>query len=117
MKEKLLELGRPIKTVVGEDIRFVEVNWRVDKPYVDRLRSGKGLFEETLYEVRHTVQDIEFRTLFFVFGAEMILVHFFKKTSQKTPKSDLDLGWVRMKKWIHHQRDIESKSKKGRNKS
>jgi phage-related protein len=114
VKEALLELGRPTKTVVGEDIRFVEMNWRVDRPYVDRLRSGKGRFEETLFEVRHTVEDIEYRTLFFVFGSDMILVHFFKKTSKKTPKSDLDLGWDRMKKWMHHQRDIENKAKKAK---
>ncbi len=77
VKEALLELGRPTKTIVGEDIRFVELNWRVDRPYVDRLRSGKGQFEETIYEVRHTVIDIEYRTLFFVYEAKMILVHFF----------------------------------------
>lgn len=116
VKEALLELGRPTKTVVGEDIRFVEINWRVDKPYVDRLRSGKSRYEETLFEVRHTVERIEFRTLFFVFGSEMILVHFFKKSSKKTPKSDLELGWDRMRKWMHNQREIEIKSKKGRNK-
>ncbi len=114
VKEALLELGRPTKTIVGEDIRFVEINWRVDRPYVDKLRSGKGRFEETLYEVRHTVEDIEFRTLFFVFESDMILVHFFKKTSKKTPKSDLDLGWDRMKKWMHNQRDLENKTKKNR---
>ncbi len=33
VKEALLELGRPTKTIVGEDIRFVEINWRVDRPY------------------------------------------------------------------------------------
>lgn len=114
VKEALIELGRPTKTVVGEDIRFVELNWRVDRPYVDRLRSGSGRYEETVYEVRHTVEDIEYRTLFFVYEAEMILVHFFKKTSRKTPKSDLDLGWDRMKKWMHKQRDIETKAKKGK---
>lgn len=114
VKEALIELGRPTKTVVGEDIRFVELNWRVDRPYVDRLRSGSGRYEETVYEVRHTVEDIEYRTLFFVYEAEMTLVHFFKKTSRKTPKSDLDLGWDRMKKWMHKQRDIETKAKKGK---
>lgn len=113
VKESLLELGRPTKTIVGEDIRFVELNWRVDRPYVDRLRSGKGAYEKTVYEVRHTVEDIEYRTLFFIYEVEMILVHFFKKTSQKTPKSDLDLAWDRMKKWMHKQRDFENKIKKG----
>lgn len=114
VKEALLELGRPTKTIVGEDIRFVELNWRVDRPYVDRLRSGRGEFEETVYEVRHTVVDIEYRTLFFVSGSKMVLVHFFKKTSQKTPKSDLDLGWDRMKKWVRAEKELERKVKKGK---
>jgi phage-related protein len=114
VKEALLELGRPTKTVVGEDIRFVELNWRVDRPHVDRLRSGRGEFEETLYEVRHTVVDIEYRTLFFVSSSQMVLVHFFKKTSKKTPKSDLDLGWDRMKKWVHAEKAAARKTKKGK---
>ena len=42
----------------------------------------------------------------------MILVHFFKKTTQKTPKSDLDLGWDRMKKWMREQVITEKKQKK-----
>ena len=114
VKEALLELGRPTKTIVGEDIRFVELNWRVDRPYVDRLRSGRGEFEETLYEVRHTVVDVEYRTLFFVSGSKMVLVHFFKKASKKTPKSDLDLGWDRMKKWVRAEKENAHKAKKGK---
>ncbi len=114
VKEALLELGRPTKNVVGDDIRFVELNWRVDRPYVDRLRSGKGPFQESIFEVRHTVVDIEYRTLFFVYGSIMILVHFFKKTSRKTPKADLDLAWTRMKKWMHKQKEIEQVIRRGK---
>ena len=44
VREALMELGRPIKTVVGEDIRFIEMNWKVDLPYVDRLRSRSSEF-------------------------------------------------------------------------
>jgi len=44
----------------------------------------------------------------------MILVHFFKKTSRKTPKADLDLGWDRMKKWMHVQKALEVKTRKKR---
>ncbi len=113
VKEQLLKLGRPTKTIVGEDIRFVEMNWRVDRPYVDKLRSGRGQYEESLYEVRHTVLKSEFRTLFFVHKNLMILVHFFKKTTQKTPKTDLDLGWERMKKWMQVQMIFEKKIKRG----
>ena len=113
VKEALLEYGRPVKTIVGEDIRFVEINWRVDRPYVDKLRSAKGEFEKTIYEVRHTVLKSEFRTLFFIYESSMILVHFFKKKTQKTPKSDLDLSWDRMKKWMHSQKQLEQILKKG----
>ena len=111
VKEQLLKLGRPTKTIVGEDIRFVEINWRVDRPYVDKLRSGRGQFEESLYEVRHTFSKSEFRTLFFVHTNLMIFVHFFKKTTQKTPKADLDLGWERMKKWMQAQMKVKKGSK------
>ncbi len=111
VREFLLELGRPAKTIIGEEIRFVELNWRVDKPYVDRLRSKKGQFEESLYEVRHTVEKVEYRTLFFVYKSEMILVHLFKKKSRKTPSSELDLGWERMKKWMHKQKELERRKK------
>lgn len=116
VKELLLELGRPTKTIVGEDIRFVEINWRVDKPYVDKLRSGRGQLEEILYEDRHTVMKNEFRTLFFVHSNLMILVHFFKKTTQKTPQSDLELGWTRMKKWMQAQFATNKSAKKGKKK-
>lgn len=109
----MLELGRPTKTVVGENVRFVELNWRVDKPYVDKLRSGRGELEETIYEVRHTVMRNVFRTLFFVYGSIMILVHFFQKITKKTPKSDLDLAWDPMKKWVRTQKDFERTLKKG----
>ncbi|MBC7419272.1 MAG: type II toxin-antitoxin system RelE/ParE family toxin [Bdellovibrio sp.] len=50
---------------------------------------------------------------FFVYGSMMILVHIFKKKTQKTPKSDLDLAWDRMKKWVRTQKDFERALKKG----
>ena len=113
VRKILRDLGRPIKTQVGEDIRFVELNWRVDKPFVDKLRSGNGEFEKTIYEVRHTVEKKEYRTLFFVYGQRMVLVHFFLKTTQKTPHREMDTGWTRMKLWVHEQRRLENRKKKG----
>jgi len=112
VREALKALGRPTKTVVGENVRFIELNWRVDRPYVDRLRSGKGEYEETLYEARHTVEDKEYRTLFFVYGARMVLVHFFLKKTRKTPPQQIDLAWDRMKAWVREQRKIEAKARK-----
>ena len=107
----LKKLGRPVKTQVGEDIRFVELNWRVDRPHVDKLRSGKGEFEKTLYEVRHTVTGLEYRTLFFVYGDRMVLVHFFRKSTRKTPSNEIEAGWNRMKLWMREQRNVEAHNK------
>ncbi len=115
VRKILKEYGRPIKTQVGDDIRFVELNWRVDRPYVDKLRSGKGEFKKTLYEVRHTVERKEYRTLFFVYGPRMVLVHFFHKTTQKTSPQEIDVGWQRMKLWIRGERKLEAfRRRKGR---
>lgn len=114
VKEDLKTLGRPIKTVVGEDVRFVELNWRLDRPYVDRLRSGSGEYEKSVYEVRHKVNNLEYRTLFFVYESLMVLVHFFHKTTRKTPKPELDLAWDRMKEWMRAQKAAETATRKGR---
>lgn len=106
IRDELLRLGRPIKTQVGEDIRFVELNWRVDRPFVDRLRSGKGEFERAIYEVRHTVEGAEYRTLFFVFENRMVLVHFFQKKTRRTPAIEIALAWSRMKRWVSEQKRV-----------
>ncbi len=104
VKDELLKLGRPIKTEIGADIYFVELNWKIDKPYVDQLRQGNGPSERTIYEVRSSVQvgnvSQEYRTLFFVYDNRMVLTHLFNKKSQKTPKKEIDIAWERMKAWV-----------------
>ena len=112
VRDFLQELGRPRKTQIGEDIRFVELNWRVDKPLVDRLRSGSGEFEKTVYEVRHTTEGQEYRTLFFVYSNRMVLAHCFHKTTRKTPKPDIDMAWDRMKLWVAEEKRIETALRK-----
>lgn len=107
VRDELLRLGRPVKTQVGEDIRFVELNWRVDRPFVDRLRSGNGEFEKAIYEVRHTVEGAEYRTLFFVYENRMVLVHFFRKKTRKTPVVEIALAWGRMKRWASEQKRVK----------
>jgi len=113
VKDELLKLGRPTKTMIGEDIKFVEYNWKVDRPYVDQLKKGIGSTEKTIYEVRSKVEDgnvkKEYRTLFFVFNDLMVLVHIFVKKSQKTPKNEIDVAWDRMKKWIKEQKATHEK--------
>jgi phage-related protein len=112
VRDALHTLGRPTKTIVGEEIRYVELKWRVDKPLVDRLRSGKGEFEETIYEVRHTVEKLEYRTLFFVYRDRMVLTHFFQKKSRKTPPEEIEVAWKRMKEWMADQKRAEAAERK-----
>ncbi|MDB5038836.1 MAG: hypothetical protein JWQ35_2364 [Bacteriovoracaceae bacterium] len=107
VREELLNLGRPIKTVVGEDILFIEQNWPLDRPYADLLKRGRGQMEQSIYEARHTVEKSEFRTLFFVYEDRMVLTHFIKKKSNKTPKDAIELAWKRMKLWMQAQRELE----------
>lgn len=108
VKDELLVLGRPTKTMIGEDIKFVEYNWKVDRPYVDQLKKGNGSTEKTIYEVRSKVQDgnnkKEYRTLFFVFENLMVLTHLFVKKTPKTPKAEINVAWDRMKRWMKEQR-------------
>jgi phage-related protein len=108
VKDELLILGRPTKTTIGEDIKFIEYNWKVDRPYVDQLKKGNGSTEKTIYEVRSKVKDgnnkKEYRTLFFVFENLMVLTHLFLKKTQKTPNAEIDVAWDRMKRWMKDQR-------------
>jgi phage-related protein len=100
VRDALRELGRPASTDIGADIRFVEEHWKLDRPYVDRIRSGKKETERTIYEVRHTLEKREFRTLFFVYTNRMVLVHFIEKKRRKTPQDATELAWKRMKQWM-----------------
>lgn len=108
VKDELIKLGRPTKTTIGEDIKFVEYSWKVDRPYVDQLKQGNGTSEKTIYEVRSKVADgnvkKEFRTLFFVYKDLMVLVHLFIKKERKTPRNEIEVAWDRMKKWIKEER-------------
>lgn len=110
---ELKDLGKPTSTEIGSDIRFVEEHWRVDRPYVDRIRSGSSQNERTLYEVRHSVERKEFRTFFFVYRNRMVLVHFFEKKTRNSPGAAIDLAWKRMKLWMASQLMVESSMRKG----
>jgi len=80
------------RKTVGEDILTVQRTWPIGKPLVDS--SGDGL-----REVRSTHDKIEYRVLFVVEGGTMVLLHGFKKDSQKTKKADLDVARSRKAAW------------------
>ncbi len=113
VKEELIKLGRPTKTIIGEDIKYVEYNWRIDRPYVDQVKKGSGSLDKTIYEVRSKVFEgnvnKEYRTLFFVHGKLMILLLLFVKKTQKVPLKEINLAVDRMKKWLQQERVINEK--------
>lgn len=109
VRDFLKSLGRPSSIEMGSDISLVERGCKLGKPWVDQLRRATGSGSEPIYEVRHTVAGLEYRTLFFVYGSRMILTHCFQKTSQRTPVHEIDVAWARMKKWLSEQRKLEGK--------
>lgn len=63
---------------------------RLPMPHARHIRSG-------LYELRFSGEDGAIRILyFFIESKRIIFVHAFKKTTQKTPRSDIDLAYQRM---------------------
>lgn len=108
VKDELLNLGRPVKTMIGEDINFVELHWKIDRSYVDQLRKVNCFTEKTIYEIRSKVfvggVTKEYRVLFFVINDLMILTHMFEKKTRTTPAKEINLAWDRMKKWMREQK-------------
>lgn len=86
VKEWLQTLCRDDKRITGEDIKTVEYGWPLGMPLVRKL-------EKNLWEVRIEVTNKEIARVFFtVKDGLMVLLHAFKKKSQKTPPNDLDIA-------------------------
>lgn len=86
VKEWLKTLCRDDKRIIGEDIKTVEYGWPLGMPLVRKL-------EKSLWEVRINLTNKEIARVFFtVKDGLMILVHAFKKKSQKTPPNELDIA-------------------------
>ena len=84
-------LGPEDRKLVGEDIKDVEFSWPIGMPLCRPL--GKGLWEVRSDLSRGRIA----RVIFCVHDGRMVLLHGFMKTTQKTPKGDLDLATKRMK--------------------
>lgn len=61
-------------------------------PRVDHLHGG-------VWEVRSNLGSRIARVLFAVAGGEMVLLHGFIKTSQRTPPGEIALALARWKEW------------------
>ena len=89
-KEPVLEwlksLNKTDKRIIGSDIKTVEKGWPLGMPLVEKL-------DKHLWEVRCDISDGCIARIFFtVVKNDMVLLHGFKKKTQKTPKNDLALA-------------------------
>lgn len=76
---------------IGLDLLRVQENWPIGMPVCKSLGSG-------LWEVRSNLSGGRIaRVLFCLDGNEIIILHGFMKTTQKTPKHELELTRKRMK--------------------
>jgi phage-related protein len=91
VREWLLALSKNDRRVVGKDIQKVEFGWPIGMPYCRPL--GRGL-----WEVRSDLSGGRIaRVIFCIVDGEMVLLHGFRKKSQKTPAQDIELALRRKK--------------------
>jgi phage-related protein len=93
VRDWLLALPAEDRKNIGGDIQRVECEWPVGMPLVKSLSGG-------LFEVRSSLPSRRIARAFFaVDEGKLVLLHGFIKTTQKTPKSELDLARDRLREW------------------
>jgi len=91
VRDWLKEMDRDDRRVIGEDISVVEFGWPIGMPTCRPLGDG-------LWEVRSNLSGGRIaRVIFAINAGRMVLLHGFIKTTQKTPKADLELARKRKK--------------------
>jgi len=91
VREWLLDTKDEDRRTIGYDIQTVEFGWPVGMPTCRPF--GKGL-----WEVRSNLTDGAIsRVIFCIAKGDMVLLHGFFKTTQKTPQRDIDLAHKRRK--------------------
>ncbi len=81
VREWLRSLPAEERRLIGEDIKTLQFRWPLGMPLVRHLGDG-------LWEVRSHLPTRIARTIFFVHGGEIVLLHGFIKKTQKTPNED-----------------------------
>jgi phage-related protein len=84
----LHEVSPAARKTIGTDIKTVQATWPIGKPLVDSLGHA-------LWEVRSAHDGIDYRVVFTLDGATMILLHAFTKTTRRTRKADIDVALAR----------------------
>ena len=90
VREWLKSLPAEARKEIGSDVQQVQWRWPTGKPLVNGF--GEGLFE-----VRTGFDGDIYRVLLSLDGSTMVLLHGFKKKSEKTPRADLNLARKRQK--------------------
>jgi len=86
VREWLLELDKPDRASIGEDIMAVQFRWPLGMPLVRKMETG-------LWEVRSHISDGRIaRVLFTIRKDCMVLLHGFIKKTGRTPKANIDLA-------------------------
>ncbi len=93
VREWLKELPKEERTLIGEDIKTVRFRWPLGMPLVRHLG-------DRLFEVRTHLPTRIARTLFFVEGAVIVLLHGFVKKNRQTPPEELALANKRKRDYL-----------------
>jgi len=75
--------------MIGEDIKTLQFGWPVGMPLARKL-------SENLWEVRSTLPGGIARTFFTIYTQRIVLLHSFKKKSQRTPAKELAVARRRL---------------------
>jgi phage-related protein len=89
VRDWLRDLPAEDRRAIGADIATVEHGWPIGMPTCKSL--GDGLWEVRTNLSRRRIA----RVIFVMMDGQMALLHGFLKTTQKTPKADLDLARAR----------------------
>lgn len=90
VREWLLNLDKDDRKVIGEAIKTAEYGWPIGMPLIRKL-------EADLWEIRVKLSRGRLaRVMFTVDDDQMLLLHAFLKTTQKTPQVELETARKRL---------------------
>lgn len=91
VRDWLKELPETDRRKIGGDLKTVEYGWPIGMPTCRLIRDG-------IWELRSNLPSKTIaRILFYTTDEYLVLVHGFIKKTQKTPQSDVDLAFERMR--------------------
>jgi phage-related protein len=89
VREWLRGLDKEAKTVIGEDVKTLQLGWPLGMPLARKM-------EPDLWELRSEIRQRITRIFFTIVDRQIVLLHGFEKTSRKTPGKDLALARRRL---------------------